>query len=195
MTAVFLSASVPDPRRHPRYHGTADVIAIREAVRALATVVIARETLVFGGHPAITPLIRHVAERVGFKDRIVIYQSDFFRDLFPEDNAFFENMIVVPGVPGDLQQSLVKMREAMLGSAPIRAAVFVGGMEGVEDECAMFLRFQPQSQVLPVGSTGAAARLLLQGHHEGMESQLVQRLMNDLVYAPMFEELLGYVRA
>jgi hypothetical protein len=30
--AIFLSASVPDPRRNPKYHETADVIAIRDAV-------------------------------------------------------------------------------------------------------------------------------------------------------------------
>lgn len=192
MRAVFLSASVPDPRRHPRYFDTADVVAIREAVRAVAAVVIAREVLVFGGHPAITPLIRHVAERVGFRDRIVIYQSDFFRDSFPVDNAYFENMVVVPGVPGNLAQSLLKMREAMLSSAQFHAAFFVGGMEGVEDEYDIFRRFHPQALVLPVGSTGAAARVLLEGQTDAKATQLYQRLMHDLVYAPMFEEILGY---
>ena len=53
---VFLSASVPLPSRNPKYFDTADVIAIRDAVRALIMVVVEQQgQLVFGGHPAITP--------------------------------------------------------------------------------------------------------------------------------------------
>src|SRR6185436_3776974 len=36
LAPVFLSASVPDPKRHPKYYERADVTAIREAVVALA---------------------------------------------------------------------------------------------------------------------------------------------------------------
>lgn len=62
---VFLSASVPLPSRHHRYFETADVIAIRESVRALATAVLPVGRLTTGGHPAITPVIRKVAESMG----------------------------------------------------------------------------------------------------------------------------------
>jgi SLOG cluster3 family len=56
---IFLSASVPLPSRNPLYFDTADVIAIRDAVRALTMVVVEQHVqLVFGGHPAITPMIR-----------------------------------------------------------------------------------------------------------------------------------------
>jgi hypothetical protein len=40
MIDVFLSASVPLPNRHPRFFETADVLGIREAVKALADVVL-----------------------------------------------------------------------------------------------------------------------------------------------------------
>lgn len=56
---VFLSASVPLPSRNRAYFDTADVIAIRDAIRALTMVIIEEDIqLVFGGHPAITPMIR-----------------------------------------------------------------------------------------------------------------------------------------
>jgi hypothetical protein len=51
---VFLSASVPLPSRNAVYFFTADVIAIRDSVRALVMVIMEQGSrLVFGGHPAI----------------------------------------------------------------------------------------------------------------------------------------------
>ena len=58
MNKIFLSASIPLPDRHPKYIETADISAIRDAVNALAKVVIPNAILVWGGHPSITPLIR-----------------------------------------------------------------------------------------------------------------------------------------
>ena len=60
LNQIFLSASIPLPERDPIFYQTADFIAIRDAVRALATIVIPKAHLVWGGHPAITPLIRYV---------------------------------------------------------------------------------------------------------------------------------------
>ena len=194
MSAVFVSASIPDPQRDARYHTTADVVAIREAVRALAAAVIPRTPLVFGGHPAITPLIRHVAERVGHDNRITIYQSEFFRSFYPSDNVFFRNMVVVGDVPGDREASLLRMRTTMFRSTEFAAGVFIGGMEGVEQEFELFRSICPQAKWFPVGSTGAAARLVLAAHGGELSASQRASLENDLVYGPMFEELLGYVR-
>jgi len=58
---VLLIVSVPDPKRNPAWHATADVIAIREAVRGLA--VAARSTgasIVVADHPAIVPLMASI---------------------------------------------------------------------------------------------------------------------------------------
>lgn len=60
LNKIFLSASIPFPDRDKRFYDTSDIIAIRDSVRALATVVIPHAKLIWGGHPAITPLIRFV---------------------------------------------------------------------------------------------------------------------------------------
>lgn len=60
---VFLSASVPVPERAARYRRVADAhLEIEEAVVSLARAVFTEGgTLVFGGHPAISPLVAVVA--------------------------------------------------------------------------------------------------------------------------------------
>ncbi|MFH7375956.1 hypothetical protein RA263_28030, partial [Pseudomonas syringae pv. tagetis] len=63
--AIFLSASVPDGRGENRYAQTADTVAIATAVGALVHVVLGRRRLVWGGHPAITPMVYAVAEGLG----------------------------------------------------------------------------------------------------------------------------------
>ena len=161
---VFLSASVPLPSRHPRYFETADVLAIRDAVRGLAMAVAERDaTLVFGGHPAITPVIRlQMATRDGrVGQRFVIYQSRFFRKDFPPDNDAFERVVLTPEVPGSREASLAAMREEMFG-APLHAAVLIGGMEGVEEEHELFRLRHPRAPTFPIASTGAAAAILFQ---------------------------------
>ena len=65
MINVFLSASVPLPDRNPRFMKMADVIAIRKSVKALVTEVIPKGVIVFGGHPAITPLIALLLRGLG----------------------------------------------------------------------------------------------------------------------------------
>lgn len=76
---IFLSASVPLEERDPKYFKTADVIAIRDSVIALASAVLANQSyhLIWGGHPSITPLITLVLDRYGLKmsDRVTLYQS------------------------------------------------------------------------------------------------------------------------
>ena len=43
---IFLSASIPLEERNPKYFETADIIAIRDAVIALTTIVLPRHKLV-----------------------------------------------------------------------------------------------------------------------------------------------------
>jgi hypothetical protein len=64
----------------------------------------------------------------------------------------------VDAVADDRDASLNKMREQMLSRTDLDAAVFIGGMEGVETECEMFRRLHPDGQILCVGATGGAAR-------------------------------------
>jgi hypothetical protein len=63
--AIFLSASVPDPNRSSKYFSTADPLAIGAAVSGLVYVTLGRRLLVWGGHPAITPMIWAAADDMG----------------------------------------------------------------------------------------------------------------------------------
>jgi hypothetical protein len=193
MTAsrIFLSASVPLPSRSPLYFKTANVVAIRDAIRALTIVVSERDiTLVFGGHPAITPMIRlqiaQTGQRVG--DHVVMFQSRFFEREFPDDNAAFERVELVEAVQNDRKKSLRHMREVML-TKPFDAGIFIGGMEGVEEEFDMFQQLQPKTPAFPVASTGAAASILFERN-----SDLQQRhpeLRDEISYLSLMRDLLA----
>ena len=82
------------PERDEKYIGTADIIAIRDAVIALTTVVLPHHRLIWGGHPSITPLIYYVMERLNLniQEHITLYQSIFFEETFPKDNNNFKNI-------------------------------------------------------------------------------------------------------
>ena len=161
MSAIFLSASVPVVGRGT-YHETANPFLIQSAVRELVVAVIREQQIVWGGHPAITPMIWTICRDLGieYSKSVVLYQSRFFEDRFPEENAQFGNVVLVDAVPNDREASLLRMREEMLSRPDLRAAVFIGGMEGVEAEHAIFKRFHPQRKTLLVPAPGGAARQL-----------------------------------
>ncbi|MGY3558468.1 hypothetical protein ACVWXP_001737 [Bradyrhizobium sp. USDA 4463] len=185
-----MSASVPSPSRNPIYFETADVIAIRDAIRALVAVILEqRIQLVFGGHPAITPMIRLQINQVGVPvgDRVVMFQSKFYGREFPNDNAAFEKVVLTKGIDNDRDKSLAYMREQML-SGEFRSGFFIGGMEGVEDEYSMFGKMHPKTPRFPIASTGAAsARLFqsdsrLQERHPELEREISYlNLMRNLI--------------
>ena len=54
-------------------------------------------------------------------------------------------------------ESLALMREKMIVNNDFIAGIFVGGMEGVEEEFELFTQSNPKAMVLPMASTGAAA--------------------------------------
>lgn len=183
---IFLSASIPDPKRNEKYFNSADVIAIRDAVRALATIVIPKSNLVWGGHPAITPLIRYVMSTmdINVQNHITLYQSEFFRDIFPAENEYFEKIIITQKYH-DRESSLHEMRLKMFHDNKFKAGIFIGGMEGVEIEYEMFKSIHPDAKVFPVASTGAAAKFL----YEGMDKKPDERLVDDFAYMALFRSL------
>lgn len=156
--AIFLSAGVPDPKRGPEYAATADTVAIGAAVSALVHVTLGRRLLVWGGQPAITPMIWVVAQDVGvdYGRWVRLYQSRHFKDEFPEDNERFQNVTFTDDVDSDRDKSLLAMRERMFSDHDFDAAVFIGGMGGIIQEYELFRRLQPNATVLPVVSTGGA---------------------------------------
>lgn len=161
MKSIFLSASVPIFGRG-EYHKTANPFLIQCAVRELVAAVIRHHKIVWGGHPSITPMIWSICEdlNVDYSENVILYQSRHFEDRFPEENERFNNVIFTDDVPGDQKASLLLMRETMLSREDLDAAVFIGGMEGVEGEYDLFLKFHPNAKVLLVAAPGGAAHLL-----------------------------------
>lgn len=137
---IFLSASIPSPDRNRRFYNTTDIIAIRDAVKALATITIPNANLIWGGHPSITPLIKHVLEQshADVNEHMTLYQSSFFENIFPEDNSAFRNIILTPKLE-TLEESINYMRLKMIGENKFSAGVFIGGMEGIFDEYNLFV--------------------------------------------------------
>jgi hypothetical protein len=190
---MFLSASVPLPSRNRAYFDNANIIAIRDAVRALTMVVVESHIqLVFGGHPAISPMIRLQIAQTGTKvgDRVVMFQSRFFEREFPEDNAAFEHVELVDAIQNDRQKSLLHMREVML-ARPFHSGLFIGGMEGVEEEYNMFLQLQPGVPAFPVASTGAAAAMLFERDKDLQRSH--PELRDEISYLTLMRDLVGKV--
>lgn len=158
MSAIFLSASVPIVGRG-HYHETANPFLIQCAVREFVIATIRTHQIVWGGHPSITPMIWSICEdlSVDYSQSVALYQSRFFEDRFPEENQRFGNVVFTDAVTGDREASLLHMRESMLTRADLVAAVFIGGMEGVEAELDIFQRLHPNALVLPVPAPGGAA--------------------------------------
>jgi hypothetical protein len=65
MTDIFLSASVPLPDWDHRFFETADVLSIREAIKALVETALPTGRITCGGHPAITPLLALFVREAG----------------------------------------------------------------------------------------------------------------------------------
>ena len=185
---IFLSASIPLPERDEKYIGTADIIAIRDAVIALTTVVLPHHRLIWGGHPSITPLIYYVMERLNLniQEHITLYQSIFFEETFPKDNNNFKNIVFTDIIDNDIEKSLLHMRNRMLDESEFSAGIFIGGMKGVEEEFDMFVEKYPNALVLPIASTGAAAKMI----YDKKLSDKNERLLKDYAYMSLFQELL-----
>lgn len=186
---IFLSASIPLLERDAKYIETADIIAIRDAVIALTTVVLPHHRIIWGGHPSITPLIYYVMEKlkINIQEHVMLYQSLWFEDKFPEDNNKFENVIYTEKKK-DIPSSIQHMRLRMFSEHQFAAAVFIGGMNGIEDEFKMFTEIHPNALKIPIASTGAASKIV----YDNMLSSNYKnkRLEKDYGYMSLFQEFL-----
>jgi hypothetical protein len=188
MINLFLSASIPLPGRNPRFLESADVIAIRDSIKALVSIALGHGKIVFGGHPAITPLIALLLRGMPAETKrsVVLFQSAFFERDFIEENDEFIDLRIVPAVGNDRAASLASMREKMIGSCAFDAAIFIGGMEGIFDEYRAFHATHPQARCYPIASTGAAALDLYR------ELNLDRRdMLYELTYPTLFRKLIG----
>ena len=166
---IFLSASVPDEERAERYNRVEDAaFEIEQAVISLARAVFSEGgRLVFGGHPAISPLVAMVVGEYreprfteSKEERRVapveIYQSRAFEGYFPDDTLLMYRLGYAslhwvdavdderfdphnPAQDAPCPRSLRRMRETMLETAQPDAMVCIGGMEGLEEEIEVAL--------------------------------------------------------
>jgi hypothetical protein len=145
---------------------------IREAVKELTRSILARGMrLVFGAQEQISPLVLEVAGTMKAQPgSILIFQSAFFKGRLPESTLKLANwsagkLLFTPKLEGarqiDTQSlSLAEMRRLMLSPPALRGAIFVGGMEGIEDEAAIFREQREDLPRYAIASTGSAAQIL-----------------------------------
>lgn len=184
---IFLSASIPDSTSIERYAITADAFAIKEAVSIFCSLVIPNTSLVFGGHPSIVPIVKTVMNSIKWnvKDQVTLYQSHFFHNPVLSQMPSLGNTINVKA-GFERKASLLDMRNLMLTQHKFTAGVFIGGMKGVEEEYVLFKQHHPNALVLPIASTGAAARNIY--YH--MYPRLDSKLLNDYSYAILLKSFL-----
>ena len=188
MDAIFLSASVPIAGRGC-YHQTANPFLIQCAVRELVISVIRTHRIVWGGHPSITPMIWSICDDldVNYANSVVLYQSRFFKDRFPEENARFSNVVFTDEVTDDREASLSIMRQTMLARDDLVGAVLIGGMDGVEAELAMFQQYHPNAFIVPVGAAGGAARDIAMRENGEHYADV-----DDVDFASLFHRTIGH---
>jgi hypothetical protein len=183
--AILLSASVPYEREptadmtreersrllelNKRYRQSAKPQRIRLAVTELTKAALMREVqVIFGAHPAISPMVLEAARNAGAPpDSILIFQSDFFANCIPRSTLelsdwsagrlFFTRQRSADRRYDARNLSLTEMRSLMVSAKNLRGAIFVGGMEGVEDEAKLFKLAHPNLPRYAVASTGSAA--------------------------------------
>lgn len=169
-TRVFLSAAMPsDPEEVELARETLGpfLVSLTEALVDLGA------TLVFGGHPSVTPLIHRALK--GFDKEhaggVELHQARFWRDgtrLKPEvrEGPVFRGARW-HGAGRDPGADVAALRDGMIREG-LDAAVFVGGKTdgfigdrpGIVDEHERFCRACPGEPTFVVGLAGGAARQL-----------------------------------
>jgi len=172
---IFLSVSLPSADRHQNYYLNTNPLNITNAVVSFIESILKRNgKIIFGGHPTISPLVLTVAKKFipilnGEKDpvRIYIYQSEMFKDKISK----FTNELLDLGIGkiiwtksfNDLREkSLYDMRVQMLKQHNISAGIFIGGMEGIEEEFDLFKEIYPETPMYLIGSSGGATKILFE---------------------------------
>ena len=193
---VLLSASVPSQERAERYRRVEDAaFEVEQAVISLARAVFSEGgRLVFGGHPAISPLVAMVVGEYreprfaeSHNERraapVEIYQSRVFDGHLPDDTTLMERLgyasirwidavneeRFAPDAPAGVVQcigSLKYMREVMLERSHPDAMVCIGGMDGLEDEVDLALKQPRRFPIYVLERTGGAAALLRERNEE-----------------------------
>lgn len=193
---VFLSASVPNAD-----DGNYDYLKIHDIVVTLTYEVIKRGgTLVFGGHPTITPIIQNVMEIMGYDRQsgiypdIRLYQSKYFKEEYQlEVKLFLEKFLHETEIRGENVEtgenskmaSLKYMRTRMIIDDGIKftSAVFLGGKyeitpkdSGVWEEYEMFKMHHKNARCLFFEKTGNVPKFLKDEENSECEFDSIEKL-------------------
>lgn len=193
---VFLSASVPN-QNDMDY----DFLTIHDIVVTLTeTIIKTKGTLVFGGHPTITPIIANMMEIVSEEGKkpdfnIYLYQSKFFKEayppevrMFPKSNLKEIEAEIENGEP-DRERSLNKMREEMIKSQIFTYAIFIGGRydvskgikeSGVWKEFELFKNCHDSARCLYLEKTGIVPMELAKSNIECFKKTTIESLPKEL---------------
>ncbi|MHA1146352.1 MAG: hypothetical protein ACTSRW_16570 [Candidatus Helarchaeota archaeon] len=169
---ILLSASIPSADRNSKYYINTNPLDITNAVTAFTrSILIRKGKIIFGGHPTISPLILSVSKNfIPYLESkefpfIKIYQSKFFKEISKFTEELLESgigKIIWTEKKSNREESLSHMRKEMIKKNPLKAAVFIGGMEGIEEEYRLFNIYHSNHPKYLIGSTGGATRLISQ---------------------------------
>lgn len=194
---VFLSASFPSGERGKAVQPY-DPSAVADAVTALVRAVLSRNgRLLFGGHPTITPLVLAIAMEHRSKHSVDVFQSEWFRGRLTSETQRLASLgygdIHWTERRHDLDRTLKTMRRRMLSFGHIVGAVFVGGMDGIEEEHRMLGHMLPGIPRIPVrGPGGAAARMLTM---EAEVPEYLARQLDSRAYPLLLSKIVEYLSA
>ncbi len=181
MSSVVLSASFPSGERGEAVapYFPADIAS---AAAAVAEGVLRSGTnLLFGGHPTISPIVLQIASLLNAGRLVTIYQSEEFSDRITDE---VHRLVEVEGARlrftprgTSLEASLDAMRRMMFGE-DVRAAFFIGGMSGIEDEFALLRDLRPAAMRFLFDEPGGmAARLDQSVPGSPSDSQIVGEML------------------
>ena len=205
---IFLSVSLPSADRHQKYYLNTNPLNITNAVVSfIESILKSYGKIIFGGHPTISPLVLTVAKKFisilnSEKDpvRIYIYQSEMFRDKISK----FTNELLDLGIGkiiwtkgfNDLREkSLNDMRVQMLKEHNISAGIFIGGMEGIEEEFDLFKDIYPETPMYLIGSSGGATKILSEKYFTNEKEWVfpwdynIRELKNELYKSKIYPSL------
>jgi hypothetical protein len=162
---VFLSAGVPHGDRAKAYEPYL-AAAIMDAVLDVARVLLRRRArIVCGAQPAISPVLLKTAPEASDGLSVEIFQSKRYRGEVPQTTLDLEQegrgrIRWIEGTRDEPKPvSLTRMRHAML-AGQMDAGVFIGGMDGVEEEFSLFRDRHSAAPVFVLAGPGGAARRL-----------------------------------
>jgi SLOG cluster3 family/TIR domain len=160
---VFLSASFPN-RSASHFFETADPDEITHAIVATCRAVFAAGgQLVVESNPSVTPLVIMIAEeylRVRLRDEspsVIVYQSEFSRwTMLDQHRVEWADFLAVY----QSDEALHSMRATMFRDQSPVAGIFIGGMEDIYDEAALFRELCCGRALYFVGAPGGATQEL-----------------------------------